>query len=795
MHDDHSPTTNPQDPQPRESVPVSPVTTSTSQHGPERQSVDDVSNQEHTENNDKPDPPKPSVSLQRSVYVVPLVLLYAAAALYSWVIICILTNRPIGGIGYGIEEYIHILKNPPRNNLAYTEPEYLSIFFSKSERYLRSARILQSVVSVLTIPLTSAVCSQAAAVYIQKKRGRNCPTLRQTMALADKGWTDIALVTKLFFGGWNKHRSSLLLFALFLNLLGASIFPVQQIFLSFKTIKRVGVPLFLTQITDFTGKLSDIRNIEHADNGLNAAKLRAVLSSTEVTEVQTRLWSSSNGTVTSDDKFRAGGLSYSSFQTKSQNTLANITTINDPFWAELPSGTNTGTLRQFAPRINSTAKWEANPSGVLPEDCNKESDAYYLRFEFDNLIKYTVEICMPGNMSESQWKESFSRQDLTEELYFKMNFSGNFDVMAAAEVGVETGAYSSKLTLDTTRGYFELPNYANDRVPGRLIDHAPFENATADQWMGSKKLPARDLDDTTTWTTLNATTDIRHNVNRGPLLSIATALFGEGSFADIQHTALAAYANSSIGYSGCISVVPFISLLHESANDLGSSTFDPCLKGYHVNNVIDNPRDAEDNQINMHAIVAAYFFLFSGDTQFGPSSERVENAFTSAAFLANDVSMTSDIYEQSIMVYYDMGADQQVPQISREGVIFVSVLLSLYLLCLFALAVYSACIRRWTDTLDSFAMLRIEASISERVPLLAARHVGRIKALDETPGWIGNASEGEIGELCLAGERPLGKTKRYRCYSTDDLSKTTGAEKPSGTIKREGYSLVVGERV
>ena len=220
---------------------MSPVTTSTSQHGPEPQAVEDTPNQEHTENN-KPNPPTPSVSLGRSVYIVLLVLLYAAAALYSWVVICILTDRPIGGIGYGIEELNYILDHPPYNNLAYTVPEYLNMFFSKSERYLRSARILQSVVSVLTIPLTSAVCSQAAAVYIQKKRGRNRPTLRQSMALADKGWTDIMLVSKLFFGGWNKYRSSLLVFALFLNLLGAFIASLLDLYAHHSFHRRCHIP-------------------------------------------------------------------------------------------------------------------------------------------------------------------------------------------------------------------------------------------------------------------------------------------------------------------------------------------------------------------------------------------------------------------------------------------------------------------------------------------------------------------------------------------------------------------------
>lgn len=99
------------------------------------------------------------------------------------------------------------------------------------------------------------------------------------MALADKGWTDIEILTKLVFGGWNKYRSSLLHFALFLNLLGAAVFPVQQIFLSFETIKRVGFPVTLTRVRDFTDLFPESGS-SGFDPGSNAANLRATLAST-----------------------------------------------------------------------------------------------------------------------------------------------------------------------------------------------------------------------------------------------------------------------------------------------------------------------------------------------------------------------------------------------------------------------------------------------------------------------------------------------------------------------------------
>ncbi|GFF51378.1 lipase 5 [Aspergillus udagawae] len=702
---------------------IEPTNSAISTPGSDRHSVDDDSSNQQGAGSDKPNPPNPSVPLQRSVYILFLTLLYGAAALYAWIIICILTYRPIGANSYGPSELDRILSGSHLGTT--TVPEYLGALFAKSERYLKAARTVQSLVSVLTIPLTSAVCSQAAVAYIQRKRGAQRPTLRQSMALADKGWTDLVLLKNLVFGGWNKYRSSLLLFALFLHVL------------------------------DFTDLFPD----RGPDIGLDATKLRATLASTVNTVVQPRLWPTANGTVSLGDK---SYYTYSALQTKSQNTLANISTITDPFWAELPTNTNTGLLQQFAPRIKSTPIWENNSAAVLPEDCKSSSDAFYLHYKYgqDNEapFQYDIEICILGNMSQSPWKNQLSRQDFSEELYFQMNFSGDGGMLNYVP---RLGTQSRKLTLHTTTDYFELPNYANGQVPGPLIEESPFGRSP-------RNFTPRDLANDTAWTTVDATLNMINVNNKGPLLYIAMALFGEGSFADVRHTVLAAYANSGISYGGCIDTIPFIPLLDDPHSSFKSSPGNPCLTGSGLTG--NATRDRVYNDDRMHAIVAGYFFLFSGDPTYGPTSERVQNAFASAAFLANDMFMTNNYHEQSIDVSYDMGADVQIPHISRAGIIFVS-----------------------TGTLDSFAMLRIGASISERVPLLAAQDVGRIKILDETPEWMGNASDGEIGELCLGGQRPLEKTRRYRCYDTDHAAQAIATRKPSGLIRRESYCLASGE--
>ncbi|KAJ5210156.1 hypothetical protein N7491_009964 [Penicillium cf. griseofulvum] len=158
---------------------------------------------------------------------------------------------------------------------------------------------------------------------------------------------------------------------------------------------------------------------------------------------------------------------------------------------------------------------------------------------------------MSGDVSESPWKNQASRQDISEELYLKMNFSGHF-VGSWAFIrnfnGAKTKSYSTKLTLNTTIGTFELPNYANGEVAG------PFSEGPSSKV--TRNLHARSLANDTAWNTFTATQDAYNVRNKGPLKSIALALFGEGSFADVNHTVLAAYSHSDVTYDSCIGVVP-----------------------------------------------------------------------------------------------------------------------------------------------------------------------------------------------------------------------------------------------
>ncbi|KAI1750869.1 hypothetical protein F4782DRAFT_531907 [Xylaria castorea] len=98
-----------------------------------------------------------------------------------------------------------------------------------------------------------------------------------------------------------------------------------------------------------------------------------------------------------------------------------------------------------------------------------------------------------------------------------------------------------------------------------------------------------------------------------------------------------------------------------------------------------------------------------------------------------------------LTVSYDLGADTEVPIISRAGIALISILLAVYLLGVLSIALVAA---------------------GDRVPLLVCKDVDQVAALDEIPGSFGDATEGEgqVGELAPGAQTPLNGKRKHRSY-------------------------------
>ncbi|PYH95609.1 hypothetical protein BO71DRAFT_290388, partial [Aspergillus ellipticus CBS 707.79] len=258
--------------------------------------------------------------LRRSTYVVFLVLFYAALVLFSWVVICRLSYRPITTSDYGVG----LDKDDPSLYSDLNAPEA----FRRNERWHRAARVVQSLAAVLTVPVTSAVCSSAVVVYLQHGPGGRAPrlSLRQMAVLADKGWTDVATLFRV--GQWPRYRSSLLIWAVLLHILGAIISPVQQLFITPDTIKTPTSANAVDSLLDIPNRFIG----DEADADATVTLARKLFAATSGDDLATQLWAERTDCSLFNVNYTD---TQSLLCSQSGVTWGNMSMLSDPFLAQL----------------------------------------------------------------------------------------------------------------------------------------------------------------------------------------------------------------------------------------------------------------------------------------------------------------------------------------------------------------------------------------------------------------------------------------------------------------------------
>ncbi|KAL4923116.1 uncharacterized protein BDV17DRAFT_277968 [Aspergillus undulatus] len=597
------------------------------------------------------------------------------------------------------------------------------------------------------------------------QRSRNL-TMRQVMALADREWMPFAGNIRLISSGV-KYRSLFLFIAMALNLLGLIIAPLQMIFLSTNMIKTPIGAQSINSLLDLaiTGPRYEYSYPE-SDNNLITAMARSVLKTATLDEAQAQLWM---GAGASCDPLSDNTPVYNWSATISEKracsaigpTFGTMDQLPDPFLAELPSGFNTGLIRQFAPRINSTARYESVTAEEFPADCQSIENGLFV--EYANTTgpsnypqTWGIQVCMPSNATQSPWRATRDRQEFSEVMYLNITIDG----YQAGFYG-KYGNAIYRVTLHTTAGYFELPNYMNGGLAGPLLDKDPSELCDSncesqgyrDGAIGySNHYERRQLQ-------LSDPSDALDPINnKGPLLTIALALFGEGSFIASRARNPAAYATTVLRDNptdaeyrmsvACIDTVPLGWLFSKYPT-----------RG--LNRCISNGDGGEEGWDVRNQIA-----VWLGNFITNEDPADMQSTFTAAAFLANKVWMQHNAGSTSnLKVTYDRGIDTKVPVISLAGIIVVSVLLATHVFSLLALGIYSRWSPRWTSTLDSFAMMRMGTDILPQLPMLLALGSHRLDVFDQAPGYVGDAAEGETtGRLGVGASAHLKEGKNYLSF-------------------------------
>lgn len=134
--------------------------------------------------------------LKKHTLALWLILLYAFIAILSWTITCVLCYQPIG-----VPTYFDQTGNYSRSH------------YETTDNWRKAASVGQAIVGVISIPVTSAICAKAAAVYCQRRSDAKNPqlSLRQMLVLADKGWSDSATLMDVIRPGTSRRTRSPLL--------------------------------------------------------------------------------------------------------------------------------------------------------------------------------------------------------------------------------------------------------------------------------------------------------------------------------------------------------------------------------------------------------------------------------------------------------------------------------------------------------------------------------------------------------------------------------------------------------
>lgn len=134
-----------------------------------------------------------------------------------------------------------------------------------------------------------------------------------------------------------------------------------------------------------------------------------------------------------------------------------------------PNNTNTGILREHIMRLNSTAECTTIPESSFPESCGGP-DPLTPSYDAGGV---KIDICVPGNMSASPWGLSRDRLDISEDMYIKLHI--DYDTWQSWGPLFSLGFpvnFTVHCTANTTRGYFELPNWTNNFLAGKPAESA-----------------------------------------------------------------------------------------------------------------------------------------------------------------------------------------------------------------------------------------------------------------------------------------------------------------------------------
>ena len=344
---------------------------------------------------------------------------------------------------------------------------------------------------------------------------------------------------------------------------------------------------------------------------------------------------------------------------------------------------------------------------------------------------------MPDGVSQSPWKATRDRQDTTETMFMDIH-SGSSQNSVDSNL---PGNITLKVTIDTTLGYFELPNYNNNETAGPLLAKGPHDTCPLN---GSicLSLSKRSLQTNES----SSSFAIDEVLNLGPLAMIVAAMFQPDSFIATRIPQNGTTPpDMLIGQPRPLpcTISPLSLLFDESSQDPQCDH---------------DPFSTDDGYDSITQWLANFYNI-----------ENMQNALHAAAILASQVWLNNVNGQVGhLTVQYDVGQDSIRPKIPSAGMILLSILLAIDLLLLLAVATYSSFSYTWAGAFDSSAMMKLGAARADELPLQVISSEGKEKTraiLGRMPGWVGDARpDEEVGAVAIGATVPLKAERRYEAF-------------------------------
>ncbi|TGJ88436.1 hypothetical protein E0Z10_g388 [Xylaria hypoxylon] len=401
------------------------------------------------------------------------------------------------------------------------------------------------------------------------------------------------------------------------------------------------------------------------------------------------------------------------------------------FAAKFPASMNTGVLRYHAMRYNTSVQCEAVPKDRFPETCpgpnpfygNLSLPSVDTDFDFDQ--NFLIRWCLPGNISSSPWLVSRDRQDIAEDFFldfFRPNGTYSNETPES---------FTTHCSADTTRGYFELPNYHNNYTVGPLLESwtSPQEQSATTNEVPDDSYTGY-LGDYFNWPySSNYPYNNYEQLTPGPLATSMISMLGDESWIlplqNISETTDPSILKT-IYRDMCTGRIPFLSWDDE--------------KGFSIQRgscKLDN-RGRSGTLQDIKRQTYGWFNHFS-------ETSMVNETLASAAFFANEATLTRAAARgywrlAPGVIYTSAGATAHKPSISLPAQIVISVLIGIEALAILILLAFIYHTPTFTNRLDALIVATVGAQLSAagiELPHLNETGETRHKLLKDHDGVIG----------------------------------------------------------